>query len=311
MAGIMDSKQETFSCPVCFEKFTEHGVHVPRLLPCNHTMCDTCIGLCIHGNKIKCPVCLARHEAKREEESFPQNRHILEMIQLGAMLEGEEMKTRCPKHGEQDILEYEYQKASCPPKAHLESKKTSLVARLLEDIEITTAMLDSKIQHVEHSGQDAVRKAEITLLEVKKEKYEKIQRLEKIKEAIIRHYDEMIKQAKDKKAELKEAIENELIVMRDNGILVNIFKQSTKGIKNTLKKTDTMQDTVANAADLPRMKKYEYSEYVAGSKNPTEKEKFVFLVVDLHAGQLNTLISSSEEFLYGSSFPPHESFPYT
>ena len=68
------------SCQVCFENFEPDGAHVPRLLPCTHTICHTCIGQLIQRNNIECPECRENHEAKREEKSFPQNKYILTQI---------------------------------------------------------------------------------------------------------------------------------------------------------------------------------------------------------------------------------------
>ena len=64
-------------CQVCFEEFEEDGSHVPRLLPCTHTLCHTCIGQLIQRHKLECPECREKHEAKKEEKSFPQNKYIL------------------------------------------------------------------------------------------------------------------------------------------------------------------------------------------------------------------------------------------
>ena len=39
---MADSLEYAFTCQVCFEEFEETGDHVPRLLPCTYTLCETC-----------------------------------------------------------------------------------------------------------------------------------------------------------------------------------------------------------------------------------------------------------------------------
>ena len=80
MASGWDTFELLFSCQVCFEEFEEDGAHVPRLLPCTHTLCHNCIGRLIQENRIECPECREKHEAKNEEKSFPQNKYILTQI---------------------------------------------------------------------------------------------------------------------------------------------------------------------------------------------------------------------------------------
>ena len=102
----MDSLQETLNCPVCFEEFEEDGDRVPRLLPCSHTLCHTCMDQCIRDNRLECPTCRIRHEVGNEEMSFPQNKYILTMVRRRSRLEGGEIEEyrRCPDHGQNENL---------------------------------------------------------------------------------------------------------------------------------------------------------------------------------------------------------------
>ena len=80
MASQQDSLQHILSCVVCFEEFEEDGIHIPRLLPCTHTLCETCVKQLIRNQKLECPECRAKHDAKNEEKSFPQNKYLLVQI---------------------------------------------------------------------------------------------------------------------------------------------------------------------------------------------------------------------------------------
>ena len=74
---MADSLEYAFTCQVCFEDFKETGDHVPRLLPCTHTLCETCVGQLIRRDTMQCPECRQKHRATKKEKSFPQNKYIL------------------------------------------------------------------------------------------------------------------------------------------------------------------------------------------------------------------------------------------
>ena len=55
---------EDMTCSARFEAYTEIGDHIPRILPCYHTLCEKCIRQLILHKKLECPECRANHEAK-------------------------------------------------------------------------------------------------------------------------------------------------------------------------------------------------------------------------------------------------------
>ena len=70
------------SCAVCLEQFTEEGDGCPKLLPCSHTLCDSCLrGIPeVQPSHIRCPECRAWH--KLPDHGFPTNRYILDILVL-------------------------------------------------------------------------------------------------------------------------------------------------------------------------------------------------------------------------------------
>ena len=56
----MASTVSRFECPVCLESFSNKTI-VPKLLPCIHTLCQSCLIKLINsagkGKKFACPVC--------------------------------------------------------------------------------------------------------------------------------------------------------------------------------------------------------------------------------------------------------------
>ena len=69
----------SMECPICFDNFTKEGNKCPKLLPCSHTLCATCLqqlGLLL----IDCPECRKTHG--KPVDGFPTNKYILEILDL-------------------------------------------------------------------------------------------------------------------------------------------------------------------------------------------------------------------------------------
>ena len=57
-------------CGVCWDIFEERGAKCPKLLPCNHTVCVSCLKeleLIDSNGKIRCPFCRKLHKIPREQ----------------------------------------------------------------------------------------------------------------------------------------------------------------------------------------------------------------------------------------------------
>ena len=183
----MDSLTDTLTCPVCFEDFEEDGDNVPRLLPCSHSLCHTCVGQMIRNNRLECPTCRMRHEVRRDEINFPQNRYILTLMRRRPRIEVEEKaKTRkCPEHDKEEILfcrEAGCQKKICTlclSESHLrhtvvaiEEETKDALTKMLKNIEILNFGLNKKITEVTKASQTAIEKTMSSLDELKRTKQE-------------------------------------------------------------------------------------------------------------------------------------------
>ena len=100
-AAASDSREEILFCQVCYEEFEDNGVHVPRILPCGHSMCHNCVGRLIQRNKLECPDCRMKHEAKNKEKSFPRNKHILVQMSRRTSKPGHVQPEKCREHGKE------------------------------------------------------------------------------------------------------------------------------------------------------------------------------------------------------------------
>ena len=117
MAGTAESP----TCPVCLKEFTCDGDQCPKLLPCNHTLCLSCLTKLRGTNLgisswIKCPQCEGLNPLPPAgPKDLPTNRHVLhavdskkKKIPVPSLLQGyqkartlyakkECWKTLCPK----------------------------------------------------------------------------------------------------------------------------------------------------------------------------------------------------------------------
>ncbi len=101
------------SCTICFEEYSSEK-HIPRILPCFHSLCEPCIEnifrTCTGKKQLQCPECRVTHKADRQgAKTFPQNRYIISHLPMKKKLETLEAERnlqseienkymRCPDH---------------------------------------------------------------------------------------------------------------------------------------------------------------------------------------------------------------------
>ena len=65
-------------CGVCLENFEKAGAKCPKLLPCIHTFCLSCLKTLAEDGEIQCPYCRILHQISSEHiEHLPTNHGIL------------------------------------------------------------------------------------------------------------------------------------------------------------------------------------------------------------------------------------------
>ena len=79
---MADDEDEMTNCLLCFEAYEEDGEHVPRMLPCHHTMCERCVADLLRGKTfVICPECRQKFHALNGVKTFSQNKYIVLHIQ--------------------------------------------------------------------------------------------------------------------------------------------------------------------------------------------------------------------------------------
>jgi hypothetical protein len=69
------------SCQICFNTYTYDEEMIPRILPCGHTFCSSCILRLVtmtSKRPFKCPNCRTDHRRFRNIESYPKNYSLFE-----------------------------------------------------------------------------------------------------------------------------------------------------------------------------------------------------------------------------------------
>ena len=97
----MDVNDDTISCPLCKENYTECGPRVPRLLTCTHTACHTCLDAMMKGVSLVCAECRKKHRAPSGVAAFPENRSVIDHIKyLAKDIKAKNSigKTQCVNH---------------------------------------------------------------------------------------------------------------------------------------------------------------------------------------------------------------------
>ena len=67
-------------CPACFEAYMASGGHVPRLLPCGHSLCEGCLENLLTIGRVRCPKDGKKFESITGIREFPQNESILQNL---------------------------------------------------------------------------------------------------------------------------------------------------------------------------------------------------------------------------------------
>ena len=247
MSAGPSSLDDYLSCQICFENFEEDGDHVPRILPCHHTLCESCIKGMIQLNKILCPECREEHAAKKQEKSFQQNKYILVQVSRKKKKNHKDEGAKvdvCPQHKKEIIFFCEEDGCkipickTCLTKEHkkhdvveIEDKKKEA---LLKNIESTKKDLIQKISILFQAKDDVQRKTKLTMNDLKKAKKE-----------MNKKFDVMIKEAENKMKDATTSIENDVAMINENILLLEQMKINIAAEREvTLEYLNDGQETV-------------------------------------------------------------------
>ena len=232
---MADSLAYVLSCQICLEDFQDSGKLIPRILPCNHTACERCLGLLLRRNSLTCPECNASKVGVKSVKDFPQNKYILAVIE---MKKEEERKTEkraalknCEEHAKELTLfckNDECKSAICATCLTNSHRQHDVVDFKMEEKELVDKLIDA-IKNVEAKKEDVSGVVE----EAKRLNEMCLKKLQERKEDLIgvitNHYDRFIKDVTQQLHELKsnkEVVNTERILQTLKAIEEEISLQN-------------------------------------------------------------------------------------
>ena len=262
MAKTSDNLEYIFQCQICFENFEEEGDHIPRILPCSHTLCHHCTGRLIQGGKIVCPECREKHEAEKEVKSFPQNKYILTQIKKKSSPVKVYELGKCHEHGKELNLfckETDCEKAVCRLclKNHREHEITDIEDQekevLVNGLRKMKRCLDAKADIFFHAKDIIAKNGETALAQLRRKK-----------EEVSKQIDKMMTEVEDQvKHECLQLDTDVAKIKSERGILDNLEKRflqneemSYREIKNNQEKVEEIVTSISE--DLCGEKSFGY-----------------------------------------------------
>ena len=227
MASGYDNLERLLSCAVCYEEFEEDGNHLPRLLPCTHTVCEACIKQLIRYNRLECPECRAKHDAKNEEKSFPPNKYLLMQIKRSPNV----------RQGEEEVYEEIDRMFRLSFKTY--QKRDSVADKRRE-------VLMKKIVSLERKLQEKITALNTAQNKVNRRNENFLKDLEngrnKIKHELDKQFDKMKKEGEDQSKEANDSLKTEISALDENLNLLSSIKFNAED--DYLSKVADMIETV-------------------------------------------------------------------
>ena len=225
MAGEI---KELTQCPVCFESYDENGDHIPRILPCHCTLCQSCIGRLIKNNVLECPQDRAKHAANKGVKSFSQNKYIL--AYLKRELKEKDLKyEECQEHNMKIVLfckDESCQLGICPVCMSENHISHDVVNILGGEKKKLNEKIDPLIQNL----------------------YIYNEQILTAKQKIEQESDKIIKQVKTRKEELFKELDEKVVNNNDNITTLNDIREKTSkskshsDIKNKIEFVELIED---------------------------------------------------------------------
>ena len=272
----LSSMSEMTNCPICFEVYQENGERVPRILPCHHTLCESCVTNAIKENSIQCPECRVSYQVDNGVRTFPQNKYILGLITVKAREANMSQPEKpCEEHSSKELSLYcnDCEKAIClkclstTHRGHdvvdlqlVEEERDFMekIESLMENLQINKDRLTAAKEDLEKISADGILK-----IQAEKEKHVKL---------IEEHYNSTLKAATDRQIELSQHLEKELTKMRDvlaelqslkdrsASVSINIPGIQRQYSQDFQSKTQSLEG-LCDVTKLPVAKRYRYFDF--------------------------------------------------
>ena len=258
---------DTTSCTVCFEHYQEKGKHVPRILPCFHTLCEKCISTLLKGtHTLECPECRKPHLAAKKVKTFPQNKYILSTLQRISHRLGAE---KCEIHNRELSL-FCVESPLCNKPICTLCMINDHKNHQLKDLQQMKEEMSQEMTTGVKSLAGNLRNKREALLATKGLLDEKgeicINKIKEKKEDLIRKCDEMMAEATREVTKAQDNIDKELVVIdahlkQLNNINQNSSSYGYEDIRNIEEVLGEIKRTVPETQTLVGIETLQYPEF--------------------------------------------------
>ena len=228
---MADTDDDTTTCLVCFEEYGESGDHIPRLLPCSHTLCEFCLRHLLKGTTLKCPECRMVHNSKHGVKTFPQNKYILKEIRRG---KPEVDFDICEKHFREISLYCKESscKADICPQCLTQDHRGHDVVDILQVKEEKFDLFSANAKNLERELRFNKDQLLATKKELKRHREECVSKIRSKKAEYVEMFDKMIEEVYDEASD--DDIDDEITAI---GEYIESVENLKQGINNRTMKS--------------------------------------------------------------------------
>ena len=260
------------------------GEHIPRILPCSHTLCETCLEILIREDKLDCPECRVKHEATGGRRSFPQNKYIITHIKkkstvtpsttqesVGEVFVGEDFGV-CTQHGRELSLyckEAGCQKPVCPLcKARFHKNHECLdLDRVRERCKPLMADIKSIKEDIQQNKEKLLtRKREVMekntecMALIKKKKEDKMNMLSKV-------FDKLLEEANEQNSKFSLNIDGKVSFLEEKIAMLENIEENINFVKITDDDITNNMETIQTITQQFKTGSHNDAKYIRYSEN--------------------------------------------
>ena len=283
---------EDMSCSVCFEPYSEIGEHIPRILPCYHTLCEKCTRQLILHEKLECPECRTKHEAKHGPTSFKQNKYIVTNIRRETtMKEAVSLETfsnikevsgnlsilkvkTCEKHGKELSLyckEDKCQLTICQ-KCLIRNHVGHDVADLEEEQEEVLRKVSEKVSFLRTTLETAKERILSASFEFENDVDTSLEEMKSQKEKLIVISDKLEREILDDKMDVNLLVRNNLAKIDEHLDLLGSLEENMNIVtcEETERNLENVNDIETEVKFLSDRRRYKYRTFQASETRIVE-----------------------------------------
>ena len=264
MADEPSSLEDLLSCFICTNEFEQSGDHVPRLLPCTHTLCEKCIKELIAFGFLRCPFDKITHPAKDNEKSFSQNKYILNQMKRISTEKIQRTESRCEEHGKELTLFCKEQGCQTPicvtclrryHRKHDFVEMEEQMEAFMEDIEHVQSNLLEKRSVLQNLQQDVEEKTEKCVSKLSK-------RIIEIRKKVDDHFEEMLEEAESVRDNVNYQVDCVVDDINEHVMILESIKQDRGQNVNIRELIDSLKNVHEhNKSDLCGTRTFHFPEY--------------------------------------------------